>query len=171
MTTGFRQASFELDGFYLNGERLQIFGLNRHQLFPYTGMAAPARLQARDAQLIKQELNCNMVRCSHYPQSPHFLDACDQLGLMVWEEPPGWQYVGDENFDGIFLQNVHDMVIRDRNRPSVVVWGTRLNETASYPDAVRGGSPARLPARRYAPDERSDGHPVHGGMGRGRVRL
>jgi beta-galactosidase len=130
---GFRQASFEQDGFYLNGERLQIFGLNRHQLFPYTGMAAPARLQARDVQLIKDELNCNMVRCSHYPQSPHFLDACDQLGLMVWEEPPGWQYVGDDNFDGIFLQNVHDMVIRDRNRPSVVVWGTRLDETASYP--------------------------------------
>jgi beta-galactosidase len=133
VTIGFRQATFTLDGFYLNGERLQIFGLNRHQLFPYTGMAAPARLQARDAQLIKDELNCNMVRCSHYPQSPHFLDACDQLGLMVWEEPPGWQYIGDENFDGIFLQNVHDMVIRDRNRPSVVVWGTRLDETASYP--------------------------------------
>jgi beta-galactosidase len=133
VTIGFREASFELDGFYLNGERLQIFGLNRHQLFPYTGMAAPARLQARDAQLIKDELNCNMVRCSHYPQSPHFLDACDQLGLMVWEEPPGWQYIGDENFEGIFLQNVRDMVIRDRNRPSVVVWGTRLDETTSYP--------------------------------------
>ncbi len=133
VTTGFRQVSFELDGFYLNGERFQIFGLNRHQLFPYTGMAAPARLQARDAQLIKEELNCNMVRCSHYPQSPHFLDACDQLGLMVWEEPPGWQYVGDGNFAAIFLQNVHDMVIRDRNRPSVIVWGTRLDETASYP--------------------------------------
>ncbi len=133
VTTGFRQASFELDGFYLNGERFQIFGLNRHQLFPYTGMAAPARLQARDAQLIKQELNCNMVRCSHYPQSPHFLDACDQLGLMVWEEPPGWQYIGDQNFDAILLQNVHDMVIRDRNRPSLIVWGTRLDETASYP--------------------------------------
>ncbi len=133
VTTGFRQATFEVGGFYLNGERIQIFGLNRHQLFPYSGMAAPARLQAWDAQVIKGELNCNMVRCSHYPQSPHFLEACDQLGLMVWEEPPGWQYIGDENFDAIFLQNVHDMVIRDRNRPSVIVWGTRLDETASYP--------------------------------------
>jgi beta-galactosidase len=74
-----------------------------------------------------------MVRCSHYPQSPYFLNACDQLGLMVWEEPPGWEYVGDENFEAIFLQNVRDMVTRDRNRPSVVVWGTRLDETASYP--------------------------------------
>jgi beta-galactosidase len=133
VSTGFRQATFEVGGFFLNGERLQIFGLNRHQLFPYTGMAAPARLQAHDADLIKNQLNCNMVRCSHYPQSPHFLDACDQVGLMVWEEPPGWQYIGDTNFDAILLQNVHDMVVRDRNRPSVVVWGTRLDETASYP--------------------------------------
>jgi beta-galactosidase len=131
--TGFRQATFEVGGFFLNGERLQIMGLSRHQMFPYTGMAASARLQARDAQLLKNELNCNMVRCSHYPPSPHFLDACDELGLMVWEEPPGWDYVGDENFQAIFLQNVRDMVLRDRNRPSVVVWATRLNETQSYP--------------------------------------
>jgi beta-galactosidase len=131
--TGFRHASFELDGFYLNGERLQIVGLSRHQLFPYTGMAASQRLQARDAELLRDELNCNMVRCSHYPPSPHFLDACDELGLMVWEEPPGWDYIGDANFKAIFLQNVHDMVLRDRNRPSVIVWATRLNETQSYP--------------------------------------
>ncbi len=130
---GFRDARFELDGFYLNGERFEIFGLNRHQLFPYTGMAAPARLQRRDAEILKNELNCNMVRCSHYPQSPHFLDACDELGLMVWEEPPGWGHVGDQAWQEIVLRNVNDMVIRDRNRPSVIVWATRLNETANYP--------------------------------------
>jgi beta-galactosidase len=136
VTTGFRQATFEVDGFYLNGERLQIFGLNRHQSFPYTGMAASQRLQARDAELIKNVLNCNMVRCSHYPQSPHFLDACDQVGLMVWEEPPGWQYVGDAHFQQLVLQNVRDLVLRDRNRPSVIVWATRLNETSSYYDQL-----------------------------------
>jgi len=130
--TGFRQATFQVDGFYLNGQRLEIFGLNRHQLFPYTGMAASERLQRRDAELLKTELNCNMVRCSHYPQSPYFLDACDEFGLMVWEEPPGWQYVGDTAFQDIVLQNVRDMVVRDRNRPSVIVWATRLNETANY---------------------------------------
>jgi beta-galactosidase len=132
VSTGFRQATFTTGGFYLNGRRLQIFGLNRHQLFPYTGMAAPARLQARDAELIKNELHCNMVRCSHYPQSPHFLDACDRVGLMVWEEPPGWQYLGDpRTFQSLVLENVRDMVMRDRNRPSVIVWGTRINETAN----------------------------------------
>jgi beta-galactosidase len=132
--TGFREAVFADDGFYLNGEPLKLFGLNRHQLFPYLGMAAGARLQRRDAELLKDTLNCNMVRCSHYPQSPHFLDACDELGLMVWQEPPGWQYVGgDEAFQRLVVQNVHDMVMRDRNRPSVIVWATRLNETANLP--------------------------------------
>jgi beta-galactosidase len=131
--TGFREAVFETGGFYLNGERLKIFGLNRHQLFPYLGMAAPARLQRRDAEILKQELNCNMVRCSHYPQSPHFLDACDELGLMVWQELPGWQYVGGERWRAIMLRNVADMIIRDRSRPSVIVWGTRPNEAANYP--------------------------------------
>jgi beta-galactosidase len=131
--TGFREAAFRPDGFYLNGARFKIFGLNRHQLFPYTGMAAAARLQRRDAEILARELNCNMVRCSHYPQSPHFLDACDELGLMVWQEPPGWHYVGGPAWQDIFLQNVNDMVIRDRSRPSVIVWGTRLDETANYP--------------------------------------
>ena len=134
VTLGFREAVFQPGGFYLNGERLEIFGLNRHQLFPFLGMAACARLQRRDAEILKDELNCNMVRCSHYPQSPHFLDACDELGLMVWQEPPGWGYVGDDDFQQLVQQNVHDMVIRDRNRPSVIMWGTRLNETANHVD-------------------------------------
>jgi beta-galactosidase len=129
--TGFRTAAFQLDGFYLNGNRYEIFGLDRHQLFPYTGMAAPARLQRHDAEMLKFELNCNMVRCSHYPQSPHFLDACDELGLMVWQEPPGWGYVGDAAWQQIVVQNVHDMIVRDRSRPSVIIWATRLNETAN----------------------------------------
>ena len=134
VTTGFREAVFAADGFYLNGERQPIFGLNRHQHFPFLGLAACARLQRRDAEILKNELNCTMVRCSHYPQSPHFLDACDELGLMVWEETPGWNYVGDAAFQQIVLDNVHDMVVRDRNRPSVIIWGTRLNETANYVD-------------------------------------
>jgi beta-galactosidase len=134
--TGFREAVFQSDGFYLNGSRYQIFGLNRHQLFPYTGMAAPQRIQRRDAEILRNELNCNMVRCSHYPQSDWFLDACDKLGLMVWEEPPGWGYVNNTAstgpaFKALVLQNVQDMIVRDRSRPSVIVWATRLNETSS----------------------------------------
>ena len=134
---GFREATFRPDGFFLNGKRLKIFGLDRHQLFPYTGMAMPARVQRRDAEIIKNDFNCNMVRCSHYPQSPHFLDACDELGLMVWEETPGWHYIGGAAWQDIVLANVRDMVIRDRSRPSVIIWGTRLNETSDYPGLYR----------------------------------
>jgi beta-galactosidase len=135
--TGFREAAFTTDGFFLNGERLKIFGLDRHQLYPYTGMAMPARVQQRDAEILKYEFNCNMVRCSHYPQSPHFLDACDELGIMVWQEAPGWHYVGDQTWQDLVVQNVHDMVYRDRGRPSVIIWGTRLNETDNHPILYR----------------------------------
>ncbi len=131
---GFREAAFRLDGFYLNGKRFEVFGLNRHQLFPYAGMAMGSRVQRRDAEILRNDLNCTMVRCAHYPQSPHFLDACDELGLMVWEEAPGWHYVGGPRWQAQAEQDIRDMVIRDRSRPSVVVWGTRLNETRDSPE-------------------------------------
>jgi beta-galactosidase len=126
---GFREARFDVDGFFLNGHRLQLFGLNRHELYPYVGYAMPPRAHRRDAELLRHEFNCNIVRCSHYPQSPAFLDACDELGLMVWEETPGWGYVGDEQWEDLVVDNVRDMILRDRNRPSIVIWGVRVNES------------------------------------------
>ena len=154
---GFREASFRPDGFYLNGERLQLFGLNRHQLFPYAGMAMPARVQRKDAEILKNEFNCNMVRCSHYPQSPSFLDACDELGLLVWEEAPGWHDVSTSAaWQDLVVQNVRDMVTRDRSRPSVVIWGTRLNETADLP--------ALWAATRQAAAELDGSRPSSGAM-------
>jgi beta-galactosidase len=131
---GFREASFRPEGFFLNGKRLPLFGLNRHQLYPYAGMAMPARVQRKDVEILKNEFNCNIVRCSHYPQSPDFLDACDELGLLVWEEAPGWHNVSlTPAWQDLVVQNVREMVIRDRSRPSVVIWGTRLNETRDFP--------------------------------------
>lgn len=134
---GFRDARFELDGFYLNGKKLRLFGLNRHELFPYTGFAASQRAMRRDAFYLRHVLNCNVVRCSHYPQSSAFLDACDEFGLMVWEEIPGWQYLGDVAWKEIAVENVADMVRRDRNRPSIIVWGTRINESPNDPELYR----------------------------------
>jgi beta-galactosidase len=131
--TGFRTISFAEDGFYLNGRRVKLFGLNRHQLYPFAGGAMPARVQAKDAQILRQELNCNMVRCSHYPQSEDFLDACDRLGLMVWEEAPGWGYIGDAAWRDLTYRDVRTMIVRDRNHPSVICWGVRLNETRDEP--------------------------------------
>jgi beta-galactosidase len=130
---GFRQAAFTTDGFFLNGKRVKLFGVNRHQLFPYTGGAMPARVQARDVTIMKSELNCVMVRTSHYPQSPAFLDACDEQGLLVWEEVPGWGYMGDAAWQAADEQNVADMIIRDRNHPSVIIWGVQPNEAGEYP--------------------------------------
>ncbi|MEV5716662.1 glycoside hydrolase family 2 TIM barrel-domain containing protein [Amycolatopsis mediterranei] len=134
--TGFRDARFTPDGFFLNGRRLKLFGLNRHQWYPFAGGAMPDRVQRRDAEILRRELNCTMVRCSHYPQSSAFLDACDELGLLVWEEIPGWGHVGDDAWQRRNLADVEGMVVRDRNHPSIVVWGTRVNEangtTAMY---------------------------------------
>lgn len=127
---GFREARFSDDGsFYLNGQPLKLIGLNRHQTYPYIGAAAPARLQRRDADIVKFELGCNIVRTSHYPQSPHFLDRCDEIGLLVFEEIPGWQHIGDDDWQGISLRDVEAMIVRDRNHPSIVLWGVRINES------------------------------------------
>jgi beta-galactosidase len=127
--TGFREATFAMDGFYLNGRRVKLLGVNRHQFFPFAGGAMPARVQARDAKIIRRELNCAMVRCSHYPQSEAFFDACDELGLLVWEEAPGWGYLGDSSWLALASRDIGEMIVRDRNHPSIVIWGARLNET------------------------------------------
>jgi beta-galactosidase len=127
--TGLRQAEFTESGFVLNGRRTQLRGLNRHQTYPYVGAAMPARVQRRDAQILRDELKCNAVRTSHYPQDPSFLDACDQLGLLVFEEMPGWQHIGDEAWQDLACRDVEAMVRRDRNHPSVVLWGVRVNES------------------------------------------
>ena len=126
---GFRTAEFRLDGFYLNGRRLQIFGLNRHELYPYVGYAMPDRVMRKDAEILKYDYNCNFVRCSHYPQTEAFLDACDELGLLVWDEVPGWGYLGDEPWKELCQRDVAEMIVRDRNHPSIVIWGTRVNES------------------------------------------
>jgi beta-galactosidase len=126
---GFREAGFREDGFYLNGRHLKLRGLNRHQTFPYVGQAMPARVQRRDALILKQELKCNVVRTSHYPQSPHFLDACDEVGLLVFEEIPGWQHIGDQQWKDLSVSYVESMIKRDWNHPSIILWGVRVNES------------------------------------------
>lgn len=131
---GFREAKFTPDGFSLNGKHLKLRGLNRHQTYPFVGQAMPARVQRRDAWILKKELKCNTVRTSHYPQSPHFLDACDELGLLVFEEIPGWQHVGDQKWKDLSIHYVDAMIRRDWNHPSIMLWGVRVNESGDYHD-------------------------------------
>lgn len=129
---GFRSARFTADGFYLNGTRRVLIGLNRHQSWPWAGYAMPARVQRRDAEILKNELGLSIVRSSHYPASEDFLDACDELGLLVFEELPGWQHIGDTGWQDIACHDLEQMIRRDRHRPSVVLWGTRINESADH---------------------------------------
>ena len=126
---GFREARFTPDGFFLNGKHLKLRGLNRHQTFPFVGQAMPARVQRRDAWILRRNFKCNTVRTSHYPQSPHFLDACDELGLLVFEEIPGWQHIGDQGWKDLSVQYAETMIKRDWNHPSIILWGVRVNES------------------------------------------
>ena len=134
---GFRTAEFRRSGFYLNGERVFLRGLNRHQSYPYMGYAAPEALQREDARILKEELCCTAVRTSHYPQSRHFIDACDELGLLVFTEIPGWQHIGDAAWKRRSVENVREMVTQYRNHPSVILWGVRINESLDDDDFYR----------------------------------
>ena len=131
---GFREAMFTDQGFSLNGKVIKLHGLDRHQTFPWVGQAMPARPQRQDARILRRDLRCNIVRTSHYPQSRHFLDECDEIGLLVLEEIPGWQHIGPKEWQDIAVDNVRRMVRRDWNHPSIILWGVRINESRDNHD-------------------------------------
>ncbi|NYF78970.1 glycoside hydrolase family 2 TIM barrel-domain containing protein [Granulicella arctica] len=126
---GFREATFTDQGFSLNGKIVKLRGLDRHQTFPFVGQAMPGRVQRQDAKILRKGLHCNIVRTSHYPQSRHFLDCCDEIGLLVLEEIPGWQHIGPEPWKLVAIDNVGRMIRRDWNHPSIILWGVRINES------------------------------------------
>jgi len=120
---GLRWFEFTVDeGLSLNGERLWLHGVNRHQDFPGLGYALPASLQRQDAELIRA-VGGNFVRCSHYPQHPAFLQACDELGILVYEEPCSWQFIGGPVFQDNAEICLRAMIERDANHPSLLLWG------------------------------------------------
>ena len=131
---GVRSLSFtspqgKSDGFYLNGEKLYLRGANRHQAYQYVGDAASDSMQYRDALQLKKG-GFNSVRAAHYPASPAFLEACDELGLLVIECQPGWQfYTNDSVFKERTFRDIREMIRRDRNHPSVFLWEASLNES------------------------------------------
>ena len=152
VTFGFRTAEFRADGFYLNGKKTFLRGLNRHQSYPYIGYAAPESLQREDARILQEELHCTAVRTSHYPQSQYFLDECDRRGLLVFTELPGWQHIGDDNWKDAACEMLQEMLLQNRNHPSIILWGVRINESvdddASIPAPTKSPiswTPAVLP--------------------------
>ena len=131
---GFRKLEFRKDGFYINGHFKKLIGINRHQSYPYQGYAMPKGAQREDADILKRKLGIDIVRSSHYPCSSHFLNRCDEIGLLVLEEIPGWQYIGDESFKNISYESLKQMIIRDKNHASVCLWGVRINESSDDHD-------------------------------------
>ncbi len=121
------------DGFYLNGKPYhKLLGANRHQDFAVLGFALTNSLHYRDALKLKNA-GMDVIRCAHYPQDPAFMDACDQLGLLVIVATPGWQFWNSKpEFANFIYSDIRNMVRRDRNHPSVLMWEPILNET-QYP--------------------------------------
>ncbi|HYJ78370.1 MAG TPA: glycoside hydrolase family 2 TIM barrel-domain containing protein [Longimicrobiaceae bacterium] len=133
---GIRRIEISRDGFKINGVKMFLRGTNRHQEYPYVGYAVPEDAQYRDARKIK-EAGFDYVRLSHYPHSPAFMDACDELGLVVMDCIPGWQYFGaDPAFAELQYRNCRDLLRRDRNHPCVILWEVSLNETAMPPEFI-----------------------------------
>jgi beta-galactosidase len=125
---GIRSIRFEKErGLLINGQPFFSIGANRHQDHPYVGYALPPSAHFRDAYKLRQA-GFTSYR-SHYPQDPSFMNACDELGILAIVSNPGWQFVGDNVFKKRVFQDAREMIRRDRNRPSVIIWEAALNET------------------------------------------
>lgn len=116
---GFRTVELKAkDGFYVNGQKVRFKGVNRHSSWPTSGRTLSKELSIRDVNLMK-DMNMNAVRMSHYPPDQHFLEVCDSLGLLVIDELTGWQDAYDT---GVGKKLVKELLVRDVNHPSIVMW-------------------------------------------------
>ncbi len=151
---GLRQFEFnEKHQLLINGEVTFLRGVNRHQEYPHVGYATSPQADYRDAVKIKSA-GFDYVRLSHYPHSKAFMDAADELGLVLIDAILGWQYFADTpEFKAQVLQTCHDLIRRDRNHASVLAWECSLNESQmpkafvqQLNDIVHQEDPTRLSA-------------------------
>lgn len=132
LRTGIRSIDFRgEEGLWLNGKPYEpkLIGVNRHQDFAIIGNALPNSFHWRDVKKLR-DAGINIIRSAHYPQDPAFMDACDELGMFIIVATPGWQFW---NKEPVFAQRIYsdirNIVRRDRNHPSVLLWEPVLNET------------------------------------------
>ena len=132
---GIRSIEFHgAEGFFLNGKPYPhpLMGANRHQDFAVLGNAVPNSIHWRDAKKLK-DAGLEVIRNAHCPQDPAFMDACDELGLFVIDNTPGWQFWNDDpSFAERVYDDIRNLVRRDRNHPCLWLWEPILNET-HYP--------------------------------------
>lgn len=156
---GLRMVAARDGALWLNGERLRLRGVNRHEAHPQFGPVQPLALLLDDLHAIKA-LGCNFIRAVHYPQAPEFLDLCDELGLLVWEESLSWglpeQVLLQAETQRQVTAQTGAMVREGRNHPAILIWGF-LNECASnseraeplyvqLAELIRSEDPTRLVA-------------------------
>lgn len=129
---GFREVRCEGGKLLLNGEEVRLTGFNRHEEYGSFGCAVPVQAMLEDVALMRQ-MGCNCVRTCHYPNDPRFLDLCDELGILVWEEAHArglsLKQMQRPNFLPQTLQCAREMVMQHGNHPAIFVWGC-LNECA-----------------------------------------
>ncbi len=134
---GIRHIEWRNEGFFINGERLLLNGANRHQDGIYVGNALPDNVQWLDAKKLR-EAGFNNVRAGHYPLDTAFMEACDEYGLTVIACIPGWHWYKDSDaFKNNSYRDVRDLIRRDRNHPSVILYETILNETGYSAEYAR----------------------------------
>lgn len=127
---GLRDIEWTGKGFYLNHRPLKLIGLNRHQSYPYIGYASTSSLEREDARLLKEEAGVNVVRTSHYLDSEAFINACDELGLLVIDEVPGWQHLSEEAaWRSHYYSFIEKLAYAGYNHPSVIAHGIRIDES------------------------------------------
>jgi len=134
-TFGVREVEVRPDGLYLNGEKLFVKGVNLREFYPEMGFTENDTIRQRDVELIKAA-NMNMIRLAHNPQHPHLLDLADHEGLLIFDEIPAWQ-INTASFEEKLAsgkQQLREMILRDYNHPSVIIWSTgnelRTNDEA-----------------------------------------
>lgn len=123
---------------FLNDKPLVLYGINKNQQFSYIGNSGTKKLYEKDAYTLKYDLGMNFVRTAHYENDPDFFEACDEIGLLVEEEALGWNTMPAAAREQ-FAYSVREMVKRDRNHPSIILWSIMPNEgtEANYPVAER----------------------------------